>query len=252
VELYQEVATKIKSKCDIILCITTGGGVGMSPEERVAPIPVLKPEMGTFNFGSMNFGLFPMLERYKEFKFDWERPFLEGTDEYVPMNTFKTLKIFARIFEENETKPELEIYDTGMVNSVAYFIGKGFIPKPVYIQFVLGVLGGLPATVDNMLFLYHTAQSFIGDFDFSACVAGRFQFPLCTQSLLLGGNVRVGLEDNLYLEKGVLAKSSGEQVEKIIRIARELGIEPASPGEARAKLGLKTHGERAESGNSPD
>lgn len=155
------------------------------------------------------------------------------------MNTFKTLKTFARILEENQTKPELEIYDVGMLNNVAFFIEKGFIKRPVYVQFVLGILGGLPATSENVLFLYNTSRSLLGDLVFSVCAAGRFQIPMCVQSLLLGGNVRVGMEDNLYLERGVLAKSNAEQVEKIIRIVRELSLEPATPAEARKMLGLK-------------
>jgi uncharacterized protein (DUF849 family) len=239
VELYREVVTKVKSKCDVILTITTGGGMGMSAEERLASIPALKPELATFNFGTLNFGFFPMLDRYKEFKFDWEKKFLDASQEYVFLNTFGMLKTFARVFEENGTKPEVEIYDGGMLNNLAFFIQRGLIKTPVYLQFVLGILGGLPATVDNVLFLHNTARSLIGDFVFSVCAAGKAQFPMCVQSLLLGGNVRVGLEDNLYLERGTLAKSNADQVEKIIRIARELGIEPATPAEARAMLGLK-------------
>jgi len=238
-ELFREVATKVKSKCDIILTFTTGGGMGMSIEERIAIIPGLKPELATFNFGSINFSFFPMLERYRNFKFEWEKKYIELSEEFVPTNNFKTLRTFARIFEENGTKPELEVYDVGMLNNISFFVGKGFIKKPVYVQFVLGTLGGLPATVDNVLFLYNTAKSLMGDFIFSVCAAGRYQIPMCVQSVLLGGNVRVGLEDSLFIEKGVLAKSSAEQVAKIIKIARELGIEPASPNEAREILGLK-------------
>lgn len=238
-ELYKEVVTKIKNKCDIILCFTTGGGKGMSEDQRVAPIPSMKPELATLNFSSMNFAYLPMLDRYKDFKFEWEKPFLESTDEHIFTNTFKMLSAFVRIFEENGTKSEIEIYDVGALNNVAFFIEKGIIKKPVYIQFVLGILGGLPATVDNVLFLYNTTRSLIGDFIFSVCAAGRYQFPMCVQSLLLGGNVRVGLEDNLFLGKRILAKSNAEQVTKIIRIAKELDIEPASPLEARKMLGLK-------------
>ncbi len=239
VDLYAEVASKIKSKCNVIITITTGGGMGMTAEQRVAPVPALKPELATFNFGSMNFSFFPMLERYREFKFKWEKSFIEMSEDYVLLNTFRTLKKFAKVLAENETKPEIEIYDLAMLNNLAFFIERGLISTPVYVQFVLGILGGLPATAENVLILYSTAKSLLGDFKFSVCAAGRYQIPMCTQSMLMGGNARVGLEDNLYLEKGVLAKSNGEQVSKLIRIARELGVEPANPDEARKILKLK-------------
>ena len=239
VELYAEVAAKVKSKCDVIITITTGGGMGMTAEQRVAPVPALKPELATFNFGSMNFAFFPMLERYREFKYDWEKPFIEMSEDYVPWNTFRVLKTFARVLGENNTKPEIEIYDVGMLSNLAFFIEQKLLAKPVYVQFVLGILGGLPATTENVLFLYNTAKALIGDFAFSVCAAGRHQIPMCVQSLLLGGNARVGLEDNLYLGKGLLAKSNAEQVAKLIRISRELGIEPATPSEARKMLNLK-------------
>lgn len=239
IELYREVVERIKKKSDVILTITTGGGMGMSVEQRVATIPTLKPELATLNFGSINFGFFPMLDRFKEFKFEWEAKFLERSEEYVPMNTFGTLRTFLRIFEENETKPEIEIYDSGMLNNVAFFLEKGLIKRPIYVQFVLGILGGLPASVNNLLFLYNMGETLFGDFVFSVAAAGRYQFPMCVQSLLLGGHVRVGLEDNLFLHRGVLAKSNAEHVAKIVRIAHELGIEPASPSEARSILGLK-------------
>lgn len=238
-ELFREVAVKVKSKCDIVLCFSTGGGKGMTPEQRLAAITSLKPELATFNFGSISVALFPILDRYKEFKFEWEKPFIEMTEDLVVVNTFKTLKTFAQVFETTETKPEIEIYNVGMLNNLAFFIERGIVKKPVYMQFVLGVPGGLSATVENLVFLLNTAKSSIGDFTFSVCAAGRYQFPMCVHSLLCGGNARVGLEDNLYLQKGVLAKSNAEQVEKIIRIARELGIEPTTPSEARNILGLK-------------
>ena len=146
---------------------------------------------------------------------------------------------YCAIFNETGTKPEFEIYDSGMVNNVAFLIQEGFVKKPVYIQFVMGVLGGITPSSENLLFLVDYARKIIGDIEFSVCVAGRAQFPICTQSLLIGGNVRVGLEDNLYLEKGRMAKSNAEQVAKIARIAGELGIDPATPDEARKILGLK-------------
>lgn len=239
-ELFRQVVTDVKRRCNIVLCLTTGGGLGMTPEQRVAVVPTFKPELGSFNFGSMNFALFPVVSsgRY-EFKFDWESQYLAGTEDVIFPNTFKTMREFCAHFKTNDTKPELEVYDLGQVNNVAFMIEQGHLQRPPYIQFVLGILGGAAATVDNLQFLYRTAREYIGDFHWSVCAAGRHQMTMCTQALMMGGNVRVGLEDNLYLERGVMAKSNAEQVEKIIRIARELGREPATPDEARQILGLK-------------
>jgi uncharacterized protein (DUF849 family) len=238
-DLFREVVTDVKARCDIIVCLTTGGGIGMTAEQRVTVVPGLKPELASFNFGSMNFALFPLASRYKEWKFPWEPEHLANTEEFIFTNTFKMLREFCKYFRENDTKPELEIYDVGMLNNAAFMIQQGHLKTPVYLQFVMGILGGIPATIENLMFLYKTAQQTIGDFTWSVCAAGRHQMRLCTTSLLMGGNARVGLEDSLYLEKGRMAKSSAEQVEKIVRIAKELGIEPASPAEARKTLGLK-------------
>jgi uncharacterized protein (DUF849 family) len=239
VNLMKEIITEIKSRCNIVVCITTGGGLGMTVEQRVAPVTLYKPELASFNAGSINFALFPVIPRYKEWKFEWEKQYLGMTEDFIFANTFKSMKEFCAKFNEMGTKPEFEIYDAGMVNNVAFMIQAGYIKKPVYIQFVMGVLGGITPSSENLIFLVDYARRLIGDFQFSVCVAGRAQFPICTQSLLIGGNARVGLEDNLYLEKGQMAKSNAEQVAKIVRIARELGIEPATPDEARQILGLK-------------
>jgi uncharacterized protein (DUF849 family) len=239
INIYKEAITRIKGKCNMVICLTTGGGLGMTAEQRLVTVSTFKPELGSFNAGSVNFALFHALDRYKEFKFDWESKYLAFTEDFVFANTFKSLKDFARIFGENGTKPEFEVYDSGMINNIAFMIERGQVKKPVYIQFVMGVLGGITPSSENLLFLVDYAKKLIGDFEFSVCVAGRAQFSICTQSLLIGGNVRVGLEDNLYLDKGVMAKSSAEQVAKIARIAKELGIEPATPDEARKILGLK-------------
>lgn len=238
-DLFREAITRIKSACDMVVCITSGGGIGMTAEQRLMPVSTFKPELASFNAGSVNFALFHAMDKYKEFKFEWESKYLAMTEDFIFPNTFKSMREFARIFNENGTKPEFEVYDSGMVNNVAFLIERGHVKKPVYIQFVMGVLGGITPSPENLLFLVDYARKLIGDFEFSVCVAGRAQFPICTQSLLLGGNVRVGLEDNLFLEKGVMAKSNAEQVAKIVRIARELGIEPATPSEARQILGLK-------------
>lgn len=181
-----------------------------------------------------------MLDKIKEFKYDWEPEFPGMTEDFIFPNTFKTLKQFSGYFNEEGTKPEFEVYDVGMLNNLAFLVERGHIQKPLYLQFVLGIPGGIPATVGNLMFLLNTAKEMFGeDFVWSVCAAGREQFRMCNMALLMGGNTRVGLEDNLYLEKGVKAKSNGEQVEKIIRIGRELGLEPATPDEARAILNLK-------------
>lgn len=176
---------------------------------------------------------------FQEWKYDWEKSYLEGTEDFIFPNTFKTMRQYIEIMNEHGAKPELEIYDAGMINNVAFLINKGVIKPPVYLQFVMGILGGIPGTIENLVFLIETARRQIGDFEFSVCAAGKQQFPMCTASLLMGGHARVGLEDNLYLEKGILAKSNAEQVTKLIRIAREFGIELATPEEARKILHLK-------------
>jgi len=239
VNLMKEIVTSIKSRCNIVVCITTGGGLGMTVEQRVAPVTLYKPELASFNAGSINFALFPVIPRYKEWKYEWEKMYLGMSEDFIFPNTFKSMREYCSIFKEHGTKPEFEIYDSGMVNNVAFMIQAGYVQTPVYIQFVMGVLGGITPSSENLLFLVDYAKKLIGDFEFSVCVAGRAQFPICTQSLLIGGNVRVGLEDNLYLDKGQMAKSNAEQVAKIARIAKELGIEPATPDEARKILGLK-------------
>jgi len=238
-DVFREIATEVKKHCDIILCTTTGGKFGEPVEKRVKVVSTLKPELASCNAGSLNFALFHVVDKFKDWKYEWEKKYLEDTEDFIFPNTFKTMRQYLAIFNEMGTKPEFEIYDVGMINNLAFLIEAGYVKKPVYLQFVMGVLGGIFPTPENLIFLHETARKVIGDFEFSACVAGRAQFPLCTQSLIMGGNARVGLEDNLYLEKGVLAKSNAEPVAKIIRIARELGIEPATPQEAREILGLK-------------
>jgi len=240
--IFREVLTRIKSECDVIINTTTGGGLGMTTEERVRVVSTFKPELASLNAGSINFGLFDLPERMgiTEWKYPWEEQYLTMTKDFIFPNTFKSLEEFARTFEENGTKPEAEIYDVGMINNVTYLVKQGHLKKPVYLQFVLGIMGSMPASIENLLFLYQTAKRTFGDdFVWSVCAAGRFQLPLCTTALTMGGNVRVGLEDSLYAGKGVMAKSSADQVEKIVRIARELSIDVATPDEARQILGLK-------------
>ena len=238
--LFGEILAKIKNRCDAVVCTTTGGGFGMTVEQRVSVVKTYSPELASLNAGSLNFALHPILDKIKEFKHAWEPQYLQMSEDFIFPNTFKTLREFNDFFMREGTKPEFEIYDVGMLSNLAYLLSKGNVEKPVYLQFVLGILGGLPATVNNLVYLHNTARELFGeDFVWSVCAAGKTQFAMCNLALLMGGFTRVGLEDNLYLEKGRMAKSSGEQVEKMVRIAKEHGLEPASPEEARQILGLK-------------
>lgn len=238
-DLFKQIAVEVKKQCDVILCTTTGGALGEPVEKRVKVASTLKPELASLNAGSLNFALFHVLDKIKEWKYDWEKQYLGFTEDFIFPNTFKTMREFLEIFNQVGTKPEFEIYDVGMINNLAYAIQSGWIKKPVYLQFVMGILGGIPATPQNLMFLYESAQKAIGEFEFSVCAAGKNQFYMGAQSFLLGGHARVGLEDNLYIGKGQLAKSNAEQVDKIVRIARELDCEPATPDEARRILRLK-------------
>jgi uncharacterized protein (DUF849 family) len=242
VEIYREILSGIKAKTNLVVSPTTGGTATMTPEERIRVVRELKPEMATFNAGSLNFALYPVVSKIDEFQYPWEKEFLESTESFIFSNTFTSLKVFCQTMNEVQTKSELEVYDVGQVTNLAQIMAEGFLKKPLYLQFVLGILGGIPATLDNLLFLTNTARRVLGEFELSVCAAGRFQFPMGIVNMLQGGHMRVGLEDNLYLSKGALAKSSAEQVEKAIRIARELDLENASPDEAREILGLKGPG----------
>jgi len=238
-DLFRDVATRVKQRSEIVLCTTTGGAPGMTHAERVGVVRELSPELATCNMGSMNFALFPLMNRLKEYRFDWEQPFLERTDDNIFANTFKSMRYFIETMNETGTRPELEIYDAGMVNNTAFLLNAGVLTRPIYVQFVLGILGGLPATVENLVFLYNQARQLLGEFEWSVAAAGRFQFPIGVAALAMGGNVRVGLEDSVYLGKGTLATSNADQVAKMTHIIRELSLEPALPHEAREILQLK-------------
>ncbi len=237
--LMAEIVSGIKKRSEIVICITTGGQLGMSLEERIAPVSVFKPELASCNAGSVNFVLAPAAAKIKQPLYDWEIPFLEGTNDLVFANTFKGLEYYITTMNQHGTLPEFEVYDVGMVNNIAYFIKKGIVKKPVYIQFVMGILGGIPATIDNLNFLVKTAKEQIGEFEWSCAAAGRHQMPLTTAAVAMGGNVRVGLEDNIFSKPGILAKASSEQVTLIRNVADALGRDVASPAEARTILGLK-------------
>jgi len=237
--IFKEVLSGVKARCKVVITPTTGGSPTMTPEERIAVVRALEPEMATFNAGSLNFALYPVLQKYKEFKYEWEEAYLAGTESFIFSNHFHSLHVFSKTMNEVGARPELEIYDVGHINNLAQLVSEGYLKEPLYLQFVLGILGGIPATTNHLMHLINTARNQLGDFRWSVCAAGRFQFPMGVVAMLEGGFMRVGLEDNLYLEKGVLAKSSAEQIEKAIRIGRELGFEPATPDEAREILQLK-------------
>lgn len=237
--LYREILTEVKSRCDVVCGVTTGGGKGMSIQERSAIIPTLEPELASFNPGSMNLAIYHIGKKIKEYKFSWEKEYILGTEDYVFRNTFRDLKYFAEIMAKHGTKPEIEIFDGGMLNNIAQIISEGYLQKPLYLQFILGMLGGQPASVEVLVFVIQQGQRLLKDFVWSVCAASREQYALLAAALALGGNIRVGLEDNLYVERGVLAKSNAEQVAKAVRIVKELGYEVATPKDARQILGLK-------------
>ena len=176
----------MRRRCNIILCFTTGGKLGEPVENRVRVASNLKPELTSLNAGSLNFALFHIAGQVSEWKYDWEKPYLEGTEDFIFPNTFKTMRQYLEIIYANGAKPEFEIYDAGMINNLAFLLQKGIAKKPVYLQFVMGILGGIPATLENLVFLVDTARKQIGEFQFSVCAAGRHQIPMCTGSLTSG------------------------------------------------------------------
>jgi len=237
-ELFGKIIESIRSESDVIICTTTGGGPGMTVEERIAVVPKVKPELASFNMGSINFGIFPLADKVKEWKYEWEEAFVMGTKNNIFQNRFGDLEKICRLMRETGTKPELEIYDVGHLYNTAFLLSEGLLDPPIYLQFVLGILGGISATIYDLVHLKQVADRLFGErnYQWSAFGAGRNEFPICATAVNLGGNCRVGLEDNLYLEKGVLAKSNAEMVEKMVRIIKEFSLEPASPDEARKIL----------------
>lgn len=237
--LMRQIVSGIKEQCDVIVCITTGASQMMSVEERLSVVPELKPELASCNAGSMNFVLAGLVPQLSPDGPAWERKYLGGTYDNVFSNTYLGLETYMKTMEENGTIPEFEVYDAGMINNIAYFRQKGVLTCPIYIQFVLGIQGGLPATVDNLAFLRSTAERQLGEFNWSVAAAGRHQFSMAAAALAMGGNVRVGLEDNLYILPHQLAESNAQQVLAAASIAKTLGREIATPDEARQILGLK-------------
>jgi uncharacterized protein (DUF849 family) len=240
-KVFMEFLPRIKQGCEAVINITTGGGHGMTLEERLAAPLRASPEMTSLNMGSMNFGLYPMVARYKTWKHDWEEPYLLGTTETIFRNTFADIEKISKLMGEGHgTKFEHECYDVGHLYNLAHGVDKGWFKPPIFLQLIFGILGGIGADVDNLMFMKRTADKLFGDdYQWSVLGAGRSQMTFGTQAVMMGGNVRVGLEDSLYIGRGQLAKSNAEQVAKIRRLIEELGYQVASPKEARAILGLK-------------
>ena len=189
VKVFEQICRGIHEQCDAAICVTTGGGLGMTPEERVKPVGILKPELASLNAGSMNFAIHPLANKIKEPMYDWELPYLKSTEDLIFPNTFRSIKVFTQTMVPGVgTKPELEIYDVGMINNLKYLIDTGVIKTPVYLQFVMGILGGIAATPENLVFMYETARKAIGEKNFvwSCCAAGRMQMPLITLAMIHG------------------------------------------------------------------
>lgn len=241
-EDFQFIIEKIRSvNKDVVICVTTGGGLGMTVEERTHVVPHLKPELASMNSGSINWGLYPLAERITEWKHDWEKEYYTRTKASIFQNTFADMEKVLGIFNENNVVPELECYDVGHLYNVKFMQDSGFIKGKPYLQFVLGINGALGASPYDLMMMKQTADRLFGEdgYIWSAFGAGRAEYPICTQALFLGGNVRVGMEDNLYLSKGVKAKSNAEMVEKMVRIMREFDYEPMTPAENREILGIE-------------
>ena len=240
-ELFQEFLPRIKQSCDAVLNITTGGGLGMTREERLQAALRTSPEMASMNMGSMNFGIFPMLDKYKDWKHAWEPEFLAMTKDFIFRNTFGDIEYSLReLGDGHGTRFEFECYDLGHLYNLAWVVDQGWIKPPFFVQMVFGILGGVGADLDNLVHMHTIAEKLFGDdYEWSVLAAGRHQIPFTTQAALLGGNLRVGMEDSLYIGPGEKAKSSAEQVRKIRSIIENLGRTVATPEEVRKRLHLK-------------
>jgi len=229
-KIFRKILVEIRKRCpDLIVNLSTGGTIGRGPEEqskrdeRIGIIPEFKPELASLNMGSMNYFL-------RTDAWTWECVFA---------NTFADIEYFSKTFAQHGTKPECEIYDSGMINNAKILAEKGALRPPIHMQFVVGILGGISATPENLMHLHHYAAELLPDSSWSVCAPGRFELPMANLAILLGGHARVGLEDNIYVRKGVLAKSNSELVKIVARMAYDLGRDIATPDEARKILGLK-------------
>jgi uncharacterized protein (DUF849 family) len=239
--VFMQFLPRIKQSTDAVINITTGGGQGMTVQDRLAAPLRASPEMCSLNMGSMNFGLYPMLDRYKDWKHAWEPQFLEASRDNIFRNTFKDIEyILKELGEGHGTKFEFECYDIGHLYSLAHFLDRKLVKPPLFVQTIFGILGGIGADPENLMHMRRIADKLLGNsYHWSILAAGRHQLPFVSMGAIMGGNVRVGLEDSLWAGKGQLAKSNAEQVRKIRTILETLSLDVASPTEARQMLALK-------------
>lgn len=239
-ENFAPFLSRIKQATDAVVNLSTGGSLTNTIDERIAPALRYSPEMCSMNMGSMNFSFHPLAKRYKEFKFDWEKAYIKNSDTYIFRNTFADIENAANQLAPHDIKFEHECYDVGHLYNLKFCMDIGLFKAPIFIQFIFGILGGIGPEIDNLIFMKRTADRLFGDdYRWSVLGAGGAQMTLATTASQMGGNVRVGLEDSLFISRGKLAESNAQQVAKIRRIVEDLGCEVASPDEAREILDLK-------------
>lgn len=241
-DVFMDFLPRIKQATDAVVNITTGGGHGMTLEERCAAALAVSPEMTSLNMGSMNFGLYPILDKGLDWQHEWEPAYLEMTRDFIFRNTFKDIEwVLKELGEGHGVRFEFECYDMGHLYNLAHFLDRGLVKPPVFVQTIFGILGGIGADLENLAHMRRIADKLFGvdEYEWSILAAGRHQMNFVTTGAIMGGNVRVGLEDSLYIGKGQLAESNADQVAKIRRIVEDLSLEVATPTEARERLGLK-------------
>ena len=239
-EAFMRFLPRIKQRTNAVINITSGGSPLMRVEERVKPAEQLKPEVASLNMGSINFALYPMLDRYKEFKYDWERQYLESTRDLVFRNSFQDIEFILKTCQNNNTRFEFECYDIAHLYNLAHFLDRGLVKPPLFVQSVFGILGGIGTHPEDVIHMKRTADRLFGDkYKWSVLGAGRNQLTIAAMAASMGGNVRVGLEDSLWIGPGKLAESNAQQVARARQIIEGLGLEIANPDEAREMLSLK-------------
>ncbi|WP_117190248.1 BKACE family enzyme [Rhizobium terrae] len=239
-EAFEPFLKVIKQKADVVINITTGGAPTMTVDERLKPVAAFKPEVASLNMGTMNFGLFPMLNRFNDFKYDWEKPYLEGSRERIFKNTFADIEKILTTCADNGTRFEIECYDIGHLYTLSHFVDRGLVKPPFFIQSVFGLLGGIGSHPEDVMMMKRTADRLFGDaYNWSVLGAGRNQMRIAAMSVAMGGNVRVGLEDSLWIGPGKLAENNAQQVSVARSLIEGLGYEIATPEEARTMLHLK-------------